>query len=215
MQKPQALSAATAKAQATTKVSIGYCPVTAGLPLYLALEKGYFKQAGLEVEAVKFPGEQQVVEGLMTGQIQGAANGVGSDNLASGEAMSPGLLKIIASNTIGGTLNSPWFGGSAALSTQFFKQNPEVAKTYIDVYRRAVASIRQDPEAARQYLEGYTEIKGEHAKAIPLPEYKLYDEFTTLELEYFQKFFDLLPDWGALAHRLKVSSLLLKDLQVA
>lgn len=102
MQKPQ-------KAIASTKASvkIGYLPLAAGLPLYLALEKGYFKQAGLDVEAVKLSGEQQVVKELMAGRIQGAANGVDSSDLAIGEIASPGLFKIIASNTIGGTLNSP------------------------------------------------------------------------------------------------------------
>lgn len=210
VQKPQ-VSGGIAKAQATAKISIGYWPVAAALPLYLALEKGYFKQAGLDVEVIKFSEEQQAVAGLKTGQIQGVANGFGSDSLAG----VPGLVKIIASNTIGGTLNSPWFGGSAALSTQFFQQNSVTAKQYIDAYRRAIASIRTNPEAARQYLEGYTEIKGEHTKAVPLPEYRLYDEFTTSEIEYFQKFFDLLPAQTRLPRKLEVTSLILKDLQVA
>lgn len=203
MQKPQ-------KSIASTKASlkIGYLPLAAGLPLYLALEKGYFKQAGLNVEAVKLSGEQQVKE-LMAGRIQGAANGVDSSDLAIGEIASPGLFKIIASNTIGGTLNSPWFGGSAAISTKFCQENPETARKYLDVYRRAIISIRENPEEARQYLEGYTELKGNFTNAAPLPEYRLYNEFTALDIEYFQKFFDLLHE------KVEVASLLLKNLAIA
>lgn len=200
MQKPQ-------KSIASTKSisKIGYLPLTAGLPLYLALEKGYFKQAGLDVEAVKFSGEQQVVEELMAGRIQGATNGVDSSDLATGEITSPGLFKIIASNTIGGTLNSPWFGGLAAISTKLCEENPETAKKYLDVYRRAIISIRANLEEARQYFEGYTELKGNLTKAVPLPEYRLYNEFTALDTEYFQKFFDLLHE------KVEVVSLLLKN----
>lgn len=196
-------------------VKIGYWPIVAGLPLYLALEKGYFKQAGLNVEAVKFSGEKEVVEGLMTGQIQGAANGVSSGDLATGEISSPSSFKIIAANTIGGTLNSPWFGGSAALSTQFYKQNLETAKNYIDVYRRAVISIREHPEEARQYLKGYTGIEEKLTKLVPLPEYRLYDEFTVSDIEYFQKFLNLLHENKGLTRKVEVASLILKDFAIA
>ena len=37
--------------------------IAAGLPLYAAVEKGYFKEAGLDVEAIKFAGAQQVAPG--------------------------------------------------------------------------------------------------------------------------------------------------------
>lgn len=80
------------------KIVIGYPAVTPALPLYLALEKGYFKELGLEVEAVAFANPQDVVEGIIAGRIQAAGNGVSSGNLAIGEANSPGNFKIICSN---------------------------------------------------------------------------------------------------------------------
>ena len=45
----------------TVPIRIGYWPVAAGLPFYAAVEAGYFKQAGLEVQALKFAGAQQVI----------------------------------------------------------------------------------------------------------------------------------------------------------
>jgi NitT/TauT family transport system substrate-binding protein len=87
-----------ARAQAGTKIRIGYWPIAAGLPFYVAVEKGFFKQAGIEVEPLKFAGAQQVMEAMLSGRADGSANGTGSANLAIGEIASPGLFKIIVSN---------------------------------------------------------------------------------------------------------------------
>jgi NitT/TauT family transport system substrate-binding protein len=80
------------------KISIGFWPIAAGLPLYLAVEKGYFKEAGLDVEAVKFASAQQVAEGIIAGRLQGSGNGTASGALGIAEIASPGLFKIFASN---------------------------------------------------------------------------------------------------------------------
>ncbi len=86
------------RAQAAPKIRIGYWPVAAGLPFFAALEKGYFKEAGLDVEGLKFAGAQQVMEAMLSGRSDGSANGTGSGNLGVGELASPGLFKIIATN---------------------------------------------------------------------------------------------------------------------
>lgn len=80
------------------KIRIGYWPVAAGLPFFSAIEKGYFKEAGLEVEALKFAGAQQVMEAMLSGRSDGSSNGTGSANLAIGEIAQPGLFKIFATN---------------------------------------------------------------------------------------------------------------------
>ena len=84
--------------QAAPKIRIGYWPVAAGLPFFAAIEKGYFKEAGLEVEALKFAGAQQVMEAMLSGRSDGSPNGTGSANLAIGEIAQPGLFKIFATN---------------------------------------------------------------------------------------------------------------------
>jgi NitT/TauT family transport system substrate-binding protein len=85
-------------ASASEKISIGYWPIASGLPFYVALEKGYFKDAGLNVEGVKFANPSQIVEAMIAGRIQGSANGTASAALALGEITSPNLFKIICSN---------------------------------------------------------------------------------------------------------------------
>jgi NitT/TauT family transport system substrate-binding protein len=86
------------RAQATPKIRIGYWPVAAGLPFFAAIEKGYFKEAGLDVEPLKFAGAQQVMEAMLSGRSDGSSNGTGSANLAIGEIAQPGLFKIFATN---------------------------------------------------------------------------------------------------------------------
>jgi len=82
----------------STKLRIGFWPVAAGLPFFAAIEKGYFKEAGLDVEPLKFAGAQQVMEAMLSGRSDGSANGTGSANLAIGEIAQPGLFKIFATN---------------------------------------------------------------------------------------------------------------------
>ncbi|CAM3488887.1 ABC transporter substrate-binding protein [Bordetella sputigena] len=86
------------RAQATPKIRIGFWPVAAGLPFFAAVEQGYFKDAGLDVEALKFAGAQQVMEAMLAGRCDGSANGTGSANLAIGEIAQPGLFKIFCTN---------------------------------------------------------------------------------------------------------------------
>ncbi|HIV69698.1 MAG TPA: ABC transporter substrate-binding protein [Candidatus Aquabacterium excrementipullorum] len=80
------------------KIMIGFWPIASGLPLYTALERGFFKEAGLNVEGVKFASAQQVAEAMIAGRVHGSANGTASAALGLAEITSPGLFKIICSN---------------------------------------------------------------------------------------------------------------------
>ena len=67
---------------ADDKILIGYWPIAAGLPLYVGLERGIFKEAGLQVEGAKFASAQQVAEAMIAGRIHGSGNGTASAALA-------------------------------------------------------------------------------------------------------------------------------------
>jgi NitT/TauT family transport system substrate-binding protein len=83
---------------ADDKILIGYWPIASGLPLYVGLERGIFKEAGLQVEGAKFASAQQVAEAMIAGRIHGSANGTASAALALAEITSPNLFKIVCSN---------------------------------------------------------------------------------------------------------------------
>ena len=86
------------RAQTGPKIRVGYWPIAAGLPFYAAVELGYFKEAGLNVEVLKFAGAQQIMEGMLADRCDGSANGTGSGNIAVGELAAPGTFKIFCSN---------------------------------------------------------------------------------------------------------------------
>ena len=44
------------RAQAGPKIRVGYWPIAAGLPFYAAVELGYFKEAGVNVEVIRLAG---------------------------------------------------------------------------------------------------------------------------------------------------------------
>jgi len=79
-------------------VRVGYWPIAAGLPFYAAVELGYFKEAGLNVEVQRYAGAQQVMEAMLAERCDGSANGTGSANIAIGELAAPGSFKIFCSN---------------------------------------------------------------------------------------------------------------------
>lgn len=306
------LGAPLVRAQTAPKVRIGYWPIAAGLPFYSAIELGYFKEAGLDVEPLKFAGAQQVMEAVLAGRGDGTANGTGSANIAIGEIAQPGTFKIFCSNpsnvknvldqvivpaaspakvmadlkgkriasgpgiqnvtlaktilerggatgatvielpigqhvaalaagqidgaytleptgTIGrlngttrvleagviaryvlGDPMAPWFGGSASLSSDFIKKNPDAAKKFVAAYARGVTYVRTKATEARQYLKGYTAIEGPLTGEVPLAAYTLYNEFTPADVAHFQKFFDLFSEKGIFSSRLMVETMLYK-----
>ena len=89
---------AIARAQSSPKIRIGYWPIAAGLPFYAAVELGYFKEAGLNVEVIRFAAAQQIMEGMLADRVDGSANGTGSANIAVGEIAAPGSFKIFCAN---------------------------------------------------------------------------------------------------------------------
>jgi NitT/TauT family transport system substrate-binding protein len=93
-----ALGAPVVRAQSGPKIRIGYWPIAAGLPFYTAIERGFFKEAGLDVEPLRFAGAQQVMEAVLSDRADGTANGTGSANIAIGEIAQPGTFKIFCSN---------------------------------------------------------------------------------------------------------------------
>ncbi|THU00236.1 ABC transporter substrate-binding protein [Lampropedia puyangensis] len=300
------------RAQSTPKIRIGFWPVASGLPFFAAVDQGYFKAAGLDVEVQKHASAQQAMEAMLSGRAEGSANGVATAVLAVGEIAQPGLMKIFCSNpsnakyvldefivakdsplqsvadlkgtriacgpgiqnltiarsilekagvadakvtelpiaqhvaaiatdqvdaiytleptgTVGrlngvsrvleagvvakyllGDPMAPWFGGSATLTSTFIQEHPDVAKQFMEAYRRGVTLLKTDPAKARPSLKGYTAIDGALTDEVPMNDYVFYDEFTPEQIAYFQKYFDLFTEKGIFSKKLSVESMLYK-----
>ncbi|MFC0283401.1 ABC transporter substrate-binding protein [Camelimonas abortus] len=90
--------AAPAIAQSRPKAKIGYWPIAGGLAFFAAVERGYFADAGVDVEPVRFAGPNQVVEAIISGRIDGSATGTASTALALGDAQDPGSIRLFCMN---------------------------------------------------------------------------------------------------------------------
>jgi len=88
----------------TTKVKIAYLSVVNTLPMALAIEKGYFKDAGLDVEAIKFEAPNQIVDAIMQDKIDFIASAVTAVG-AIADSKNPGKMKIFSVS--GGTSDVP------------------------------------------------------------------------------------------------------------
>ncbi len=86
------------RAQAGPTIRIGYWPISAGLPFYAAIELGFFKEAGINVEVQRYAAAAQIMEAMLSERSDGSANGTGTGNLAVGELAAPGTFKIFCSN---------------------------------------------------------------------------------------------------------------------
>ncbi len=138
---------------ADEEILIGYWPIVGGLPLYVGIEKGFFKQAGLNVRAVKFASPQQVVEAMITGRIHGCANGTATGALGLGAITSPDLFKIICSNP----------SNEKMVLDEFLVPTNSTAKSIADLKGKRIASGPgvQNVTMAKIILEknGFTDPK--------------------------------------------------------
>ena len=88
-----ALLAATAHAQPPDKVTVGVLRFTSSGPVFLALERGYFRDAGLDVELTFFQAAPTVALAAATGDI---TVGVTALTAAAFNLAAEGRLKILA-----------------------------------------------------------------------------------------------------------------------
>lgn len=181
----------------------------------VAIARGILKANGItEANIVQLPWSQHAAA-LASGQF--AASYSLEPSATAGKLA--GLTRTIETGVFSKYILknplAPRFGGSAAVRTQFLQENPEAVKRFVTAYRQAIETIRTNPEAARQYLEGYTPVKGELAKAIPLPAYRLYDEFTDSDLKYFQEFLNFFHQEQVFAQPVEISPLMLKSSDLA
>jgi NitT/TauT family transport system substrate-binding protein len=66
-----------------TKIKVGYIPIADCAQLYIAKDKGYFKENGLDVELIKLAGGAKILEALAGGSIDVAFSNVVSVMLAN------------------------------------------------------------------------------------------------------------------------------------
>lgn len=83
------------KVEERKTVRIGYLPIVASLPLYTAQENGYFKEWGINIEAIQLQTSNQIIEALIRGDID-IGIGLSSVPVLAAESKDPGKMKIFS-----------------------------------------------------------------------------------------------------------------------
>lgn len=78
----------------TMTMNVGYNPLAHHAPLFLAIENGYFKEAGIEVNLTKFESPTQMIDAIMQGKIDVTGPGAASGIPAIANYKNPGKIKF-------------------------------------------------------------------------------------------------------------------------
>ena len=89
---------AASPAIAQDKVRVGVNPVSASLPLYVGIEKGFFKEQNIEIEQTRLVGGTANVAALIGNQIDAASNMVTIEGI-NANIKKPGCAMYIAINS--------------------------------------------------------------------------------------------------------------------
>lgn len=104
---------------------------------------------------------------------------------------------IIARHVIGRDDAQAWAAG-AALSGEFIKNKPDVARRFAIAWAKAVEAIATDP-SARESLKGNTYTPAEIAMTVPLPKFTMVSKLSAQDKADLQTFLD----WGVTTGLLK------------
>jgi len=77
----------------STEATISYLPVVQSLPLFVAIEEGYFDEFGIKINAIRIDSPNLIVDSLLSGRSNfsvAAASGI----VAISEQKNPGYMKI-------------------------------------------------------------------------------------------------------------------------
>ena len=86
-------------------VKMGYLPILAAMPLYIAKENNYFSEQGVKIETLQLQSSNQLLDALVRGDLD-IVVGFSSVPVFTAETIDPGKIKIFSASDI--TLESPF-----------------------------------------------------------------------------------------------------------
>lgn len=305
------LLAGATSAQAQDKVRVGVFPVSSTLPLFVAIERGFFKENKIEIEMTRLIGGPPNVAALIGNQIDASAvlvtiEGMNANLKKPGVAMyislnsqnakyqmeqfvvrkgleiksladlkgkkimsAPGPANVsmaraalaaaglkegdyqldqldmgqhvnamtagtfdagytlepnatvmrkngvattfeagvIAKYVLGDPQANAWVGG-CALTTDFIKSKPDVAKRFTAAWGKAVKFINDNPAEARKYLIKNTFTPDDVAATVPLVRFEMVSDLKPSDIADFQRFMDFSTKTEILSEKVDVSKFL-------
>ncbi len=304
-------SALALPAAAQDKVKVGVFPVASTLPYFVAIERGFFKEANIDVETTRLIGGPPNVAAMITNQIDAAAvlvtiEGMNANLKKPGVAMyislnsqnktyqmeqfvvrkgfaakslkdlkgakimsAPGPANVTMAKAAlaaaglkegdytidqldmgqhvnamtAGTFDAGYtlepnastmrklgvattleagviaryvlgdpeadaYVGGCALTSDFIKNRPDVAKRFTAAWAKAVDFITKNPKEARQYLLKNTFTPPDVVDTVPMIKYVMAKNLTAKDKAAYQKFIDFSVTTGTLPEKVDVTKYL-------
>jgi NitT/TauT family transport system substrate-binding protein len=305
-------SALASPAAAQDKVRVGVFPVASTLPLFVAIERDFFKEVNIEVETTRLIGGPPNVAAMISNQIDAAAvlvtiEGINANLKKPGVAMyislnsqnktyqmeqfvvrkgfeakslkdlkgakimsAPGPANVTMAKAAlaaglkegdytidqldmgqhvnamtAGTFDAGYtlepnastmrkmgvattleagviahyvlgdpeadaYVGGCALTSEFIKTRPEVAKRFTAAWAKAADFITKNPQQARQYLLKNTFTPADVVDTVPMIKYVMTKDLTAKDIAAYQKFIDFSVTTGTLPEKVDVTKYLQK-----
>jgi len=114
---------------------------------------------------------------------------------------------VIAKYVLGDAEANAFVGG-CALSSDFIKSRPDVAKRFTAAWRKAVEFINANPKEARKHLLKNTFTPEDVVDTVPMIRYYMAGDLTAKDKADFQKFIDFSTQTGTLPEKVDVTKYL-------
>src|SRR5215470_4399632 len=97
------------------------------------------------------------------------------------------------------------YAAGCALTTEFIKSRPDVAKRFAAAWEQAVKFINKNPESARKYLAKNTFTPDDVVDTVPMLGYIMAKDMSPKQLGEFQKFVDFGVEIGVVPEKVDVT----------
>jgi NitT/TauT family transport system substrate-binding protein len=107
-----------------------------------------------------------------------------------------------------GDENGDAFAAGCAITGDFIKNRPDVARRFAAVWKKAVAFVNENPQEARKYLAKNTLTPEDVVDTVPMVHYFMAGELTDQHKAEFQKFIDFAAAAGTLPQKVDIAKYL-------
>src|SRR5712691_1132330 len=107
-----------------------------------------------------------------------------------------------------GDENGNAFAAGCAITSDFIKSRPDVARRFAAVWKKAIHFVNENPKEARKYLAKNTLTPEDVVDTVPMVRYYTAGELTDKHKAEFQKFIDFSTDVGTLPEKVDITKYL-------
>src|SRR2546430_8811987 len=100
------------------------------------------------------------------------------------------------------------FAAGCAITSDFIKSRPDVARRFAAVWKKGIDFVNQNPQEARKYLAKNTLTPEDVVDTVPMVRYFMAGELTDKHKAEFQKFIDFSTAVGTLPEKVDITKYL-------